>query len=98
MVLGPRVSWLPPKARSLDIALIACQGYFVTALFPSPFSVALLTASQCKQQPVLLCICFHFSPLLPNDAGFSSNLEGRSAAKVVGGNAGESDSGCDPPQ
>lgn len=41
IVLEQRVSWLPTKIGSLDIALIACQGYSVTGLFPSYYNGAL---------------------------------------------------------
>lgn len=37
-VLGQTVSWLLTKPRSLDIALIARQVYFVTGCFLSPSS------------------------------------------------------------
>lgn len=40
-VLEQRISWLPTEMRSLDIALRACQGCFVTSLFPSHYSAAL---------------------------------------------------------
>lgn len=92
-----RVSWLPAKTRSLDIALIACQGYFVTGLFPSRYNAMLHSCFTGQAAAHVHRYLFSFPPLLPNDAGFNCTLEGRSAAKTVGGNGGEGDSGWDPP-
>lgn len=40
-MLEQGVNWLPVKTKSLDIALLACQGYFVTSLFPSRYKAEL---------------------------------------------------------
>jgi len=40
-MLEQRISRVPTKIRRLDIALIVCQYYFVTGLFPSHYNAVL---------------------------------------------------------
>lgn len=56
IVFEQRVRWLPTKTRSLDIALVACQGYFFHWCFPIPLQCNTVQATAYVHLSVFLSL------------------------------------------